>query len=173
MGTLNSQFPGGIQILSHDSGHTLLTHLEQLLINSSKYFPFYALPASRTPLTCVHLPRALPAEAGTMLLRAGKAGGMRGGKVAVTMRRSGTASPLPQAGSGAWHRGPRSWKEMTHWDYLGCQQRAEASGKKAWCCRGNTCNKYKSVKEKEKTLKRSLLWYRTTERPHRSNSSWN
>lgn len=75
MGTLNSRFPGGIPILSHDSGHTLLTHLEQLLINSSKYFPFYALPASRTPLTCVHLPRALPAEAGTTRLRAGKAGG--------------------------------------------------------------------------------------------------
>lgn len=53
------------------------------------------------------------------------------GKVAVTMRQSGTAAPLPQAGGGAWHRGPRSWKEMTHWDYLGCQQRAEASGKKA------------------------------------------
>jgi len=46
------------------------------------------------------------------------------------MWQSGTASPLPQAGSGAWNRGPRSQEEASYWDYLGREQHAGASGKK-------------------------------------------
>lgn len=39
--------------------------------------------------------------------------------------------PLPQAGSDVCHRGPRSWKEGSHLDYLGLQQYTGVSQGKA------------------------------------------
>lgn len=60
--TPNSQFPCATLFLPHDSAS------KQLLINLSKYFSFNGLPASLTPLTCIHVPRPLPAEAAVMVL---------------------------------------------------------------------------------------------------------